>query len=99
MPNAATTLQSTQNGTTNLHCGDAVVDGVAFDGLEAGSLDHFYDPPFGHFYFAAGSDGVAVGELSAVAVAVPTFRTVQAPENRSLAIFPSLTLRRACHKS
>ena len=44
----------------------AVVDGVAFDGVEAGAVDHFDDLLFGHFYFAAGFDGVAVGELAAV---------------------------------
>ena len=34
--------------------------------LEAGAVDHFDDLLFGHFYFAAGFDGVAVGELAAV---------------------------------
>ena len=44
----------------------AVVDGVAFDGFEAGAVDHFDDLLFGHFYVAAGFDGVAVGEFAAV---------------------------------
>ncbi len=38
----------------NLHCGDAVVDGVAFDGVEAGTLDHFDDLLFGHFSIREG---------------------------------------------
>jgi hypothetical protein len=54
------------NSTTNLHCGDAVVEGVTFDGFEAGAVDHFDDLLFGHFYFAAGLDGVALGQLAAV---------------------------------
>jgi len=44
----------------------AVVDGVAFDGFEPGALDHLDDLLFGHFYFAAGFDGVAVGQFAAV---------------------------------
>jgi hypothetical protein len=39
--------------------GDAIVDGVAFDRFEAGAVDHFDDLLFGHFYFAAGFDGIA----------------------------------------
>ena len=45
-----------------------VIDGVAFDGFEAGALDHFDDLLFGHFYFAPGLDRVGMGELAAVEV-------------------------------
>ena len=38
-PNAATTLHLTPDSTKKLHCRDAVVDGVAFDGIEAGVFD------------------------------------------------------------
>lgn len=38
---------------------DSVVNGVPFNGLEAGSVDHFDDLWFGHFDFAF--VGVAVG--------------------------------------
>jgi hypothetical protein len=62
------TLYSTQNWTTNLHCRDAIVDGVAFEGFEAGALDHFDDLLFGHFYFAFA--GVAEGEFAAFGSAV-----------------------------
>src|SRR4051794_31002672 len=44
----------------------SVIDGISFYGLEAGAVDHFDDLLFGHFYFAAGFDGVAVGEFAAV---------------------------------
>jgi hypothetical protein len=44
----------------------AVVDGVSFDSLEPGTLDHFDDLLFVHFYFAAGFDRIAVDELAAV---------------------------------
>ncbi len=64
MTHVAPTLHSTQNRTSNLHCGDAVVDGVAFDGVEAGAVDHF-DDLFLSIYFAAGFDGVAVDDPSA----------------------------------
>ena len=37
---------------------NAVVDGVAFDGFETRTLDHFDDLLFGHFYFAFGGVGV-----------------------------------------
>jgi hypothetical protein len=36
-----------QNWTTNLHCRDTAVDGVAFDDFEAGAVDHFDDLLFG----------------------------------------------------
>ena len=45
---------------------DAIINRISFHGLEAGALDHFDDLLLGHFYFAAGFDGVAVGELAAV---------------------------------
>lgn len=64
--NVAPTLHLTQNWTTNLYCRDAVVDGVAFDGLEAGAVDHFDDLLLGHFYFVARFDEVAVGEFAVV---------------------------------
>ena len=44
----------------------AVIDRISFHSFEAGTLDHFDDLLLGHFYFAAGFDGVAVGELAAV---------------------------------
>src|SRR5436190_9206911 len=45
---------------------DSVIDRISFHSVEAGTVDHFDDLLFGHFYFAAGLDGVAVGELAAV---------------------------------
>jgi len=48
-----------------LHRRDAVVDGIAFDGLETCTLDHFDDLLFGHFHFAI-LDGVGFGEFAAV---------------------------------
>ena len=43
---------------------NAVVDGIAFDGVEAGAVDHFDDLLFGHLHLAF--VGVAVGEFAAV---------------------------------
>ena len=45
----------------NLYCSDAVVDGVAFDGFEAGAGDHGDEFVLGHFGFASFFDGVGVG--------------------------------------
>ena len=45
---------------------DSIIHRIPFDGFETGAVDHFDDLLFGHFYFAAGFDGVAVGELAAV---------------------------------
>lgn len=42
-----------QSWTTNLYCGDAVVDRIPFHGFEAVTLDHFDDLLIGHFDFAA----------------------------------------------
>ena len=42
---------------------DVVITPVS---AKPGTPDHFDDLLFGHFYFAAGFDGVAVGELAAV---------------------------------
>lgn len=49
-----------------LHCGDAVINRISFDGLESGAVDKVDDLGLCHFYFAAGFDGVAVGEFAAV---------------------------------
>jgi hypothetical protein len=54
------------NTTNSLHCRDAVVVGISFDGLETRAVDHFDDLLFGHFHFASGFDRVAVGEFAAV---------------------------------
>ena len=43
-----------------------VIDRIPFHGLEASAVDHFDDLLLGHFDFAAGLDGVAVGEFAAV---------------------------------
>lgn len=59
-------MAATQNLTTNLHRGDAVVNGVSFHGFEAGAGDHFDDLLLGHFDFVIGLNGVAVGEFAAI---------------------------------
>ena len=43
-----------------------IINGVPFNCFEAGAGDHFDDLLLGHFDFAAGLNGVAVGELAAV---------------------------------
>ncbi len=47
----------------------AVVDGVAFDGVEAGTVDHFDDLLFRHFYFAFGGTSRISGMITPGAVA------------------------------
>jgi hypothetical protein len=42
---------------------DTIIHRISFHGLEPGAVNHFYDLLFGHFYFAAGFDGVAAGEF------------------------------------
>ena len=54
---AATTLHSTQNWTTNLHCCYAVIHRIPFHGFEAGSLVTRDDLLLGHFDFVIGLDG------------------------------------------
>jgi hypothetical protein len=45
---------------------DSVIHRIPFHRLETSALDHFDDLLFSHFYFAAGLDGVTMGELAAV---------------------------------
>jgi hypothetical protein len=52
------------NTTNSLHCRDAVVDGISFDGLGTRAVDHLDDLLFGHFHIALVR--VAVGEFAAV---------------------------------
>ena len=61
-------LNQTFEALQSLRRGDPVVHSVSFDGFEAGAVDHFDDLLFGHFYFAAGFDRVAVGEFAAVEI-------------------------------
>jgi len=61
--NAASTLHSTQNSTTNLHCRHAVIERIFFHSLESNIFAPGDELLFGHFYVAV-FDGVAFREPS-----------------------------------
>ena len=48
----ALTLHSTQNWTTNLHCGDAVIDRIPLHSFKTRVFDHFDELVLGHLFLA-----------------------------------------------